>query len=41
MRQLASRHAALGAREPHQTTDRGGECLLIEAVGLGSLRVGI
>ena len=41
LRQLASGHAALGAREPHQPTDRGGECLLIEAVGLGSLRVGI
>ena len=31
LRQLPARHAALGAREPHQPSDRGGE--VVRAVG--------
>jgi hypothetical protein len=41
VRQLAPRRAALGAREPHQPADGSRECLLIEALGLGSRRAGI
>ena len=37
LRELAARHAALGAGEPHQPTDGGGEGVNVRARGLGAI----